>query len=400
MSAAVGREAGSRAAGRRIVRADATEANVSPLELFFDLVFVFALTQVTAFLAAEPTFAQLGRGLLVLALLWWSWSGYAWLTSTVDPELGLPRLVMFAAMAAMLVVALATPGAFADDGVLWGLGYLAVRLLHAALFALAARGDPALARAVRSLVLSLIPGAGLVILAGAAFDGAVRDVLWVLAVVLDYGIVLAAGAEGWHVHAKHFAERFGLVVIIALGESIVAIGVGAEGLALDGVVVLAALLAIALACALWWAYFDVVAVVAEERFRAAAGAAQLRIARDSYALLHLPMVSGIVLFALGVKKVLEHVEDPLKAMPAVALCGGLALYLLAHVAFRLRNVGSLSVPRLLAAAACLAVVPAALGLPAVATLAVLLAVWVVLLGYEVVRYAEARARIRAERIGH
>ena len=400
MSAAVGKEPGSRAAGRRIVRADATEATVSPLELFFDLVFVFALTQVTGFLADDPTFAQLGRALLVLALLWWAWSGYAWLTSTVDPELGLPRLVMFAAMAAMLVVALATPGAFDDDGVLWGLGYLAVRLLHAALFALAARGDPALARAVLSLVLSLVPGAGLVILAGAAFDGAVRDLLWVLAVVLDYGIVLAAGAEGWHVHAKHFAERFGLVVIIALGESIVAIGVGAEGLALDGVVVLAALIAIAVACALWWAYFDVVALVAEERFRAATGVEQLRMARDSYALLHLPMISGIVLFALGVKKVLEHAEDPLKAMPAVALCGGLALYLLAHVGFRLRNVGSLGVPRLLAAAACLALVPAALELPAVVTLAALLALWVALLGYEVVRYAEARARIRAERIGH
>ena len=141
----------------RLVRADPRDATVSPLELFFDLVFVFALTQVTAFLAEDPTFAQLGRGLVLLAIIWWAWSGYTWLTSTVDPELILPRLVMFAAMAAMLVVALATPGAFADDGVLWGLGYLAVRLLHAALFALAARDDPALARAVLSLVASLVP---------------------------------------------------------------------------------------------------------------------------------------------------------------------------------------------------------------------------------------------------
>src|SRR5918995_4785083 len=158
-------------ARRRLVRADAHEASVSPLELFFDLVFVFALTQVTAFLADEPTFAQLGRGLLVLAIIWWAWSGYTWLTSTVDPELTVPRLVMFAAMGAMLIVALATPGAFADDGVLWGLAYLALRLLHAALFALAARGDPALGRAVLSLVASLVPGAGLIILASAAFDG-------------------------------------------------------------------------------------------------------------------------------------------------------------------------------------------------------------------------------------
>jgi low temperature requirement protein LtrA len=388
-----------RRGGRRIVRADPHEATVSPLELFFDLVFVFALTQVTAFLAEDPTFAQLGRGLLVLALIWWAWSGYTWLTSTVDPELGLPRLVMFAAMGAMLLVALATPGAFEDDGLLWGLGYLAVRLLHAALFALAARGDPHLARVVLSLVRSLIPGAGLIILASVAFEGTARDVLWLLAVVLDYGLVLAAGAEGWHVHARHFAERFGLVMIIAFGESIVAIGVGAEGIELGFEAVVAALLATGIVCALWWAYFDVVAVVAEERFTAAEGAAQLRMARDSYALLHLPMIAGVVLFALGVKKVLEHTGDPLKDMPAVALCGGVALYLLAHVAFRVRNVGSISVPRIVAAIACLALIPVAMSVAGVLSLALVAAVCGALIGYEVVAYAEARARIRAERIG-
>jgi low temperature requirement protein LtrA len=382
------------------VRADPREATVSPLELFFDLVFVFALTQVTTFLAEEPTFAQLGRGLLVLAIIWWAWSGYTWLTSTVDPELVLPRLVMFGAMAAMLLVALATPGAFADDGVLWGIGYLAVRLLHAALFALAARGDPALAKAVLSLVASLVPGAGLIIVASAAADGSTRDILWVLAVILDYGIVLGIGAEGWHVHAKHFAERFSLVVLIALGESIVSIGVGAEGVELGGAVVLAALLAIGIACALWWAYFDVVAVVAEQRFSAAVGGDQVRMARDSYALLHLPMVAGIVLFALGVKKVTHHTGDPLEDMPAVALCGGLALYLLAHVGFRLRNVGSVSWTRITATVACLATIPVGMHAPALLTLALLLAICVALIAFEVIRYAEARARIRAERIGH
>jgi low temperature requirement protein LtrA len=387
------------AGGRGLVRADPREAIVSPLELFFDLVFVFALTQVTAFLAGDPTFAQLGRGLVVLAIMWWAWSGFAWLTSTVDPELVLPRLVMFASMAAMLVVALATPGAFEDDGVLWGLGYLAVRLLHAALFALAARGDPALARAVLSLVASLIPGAGLIIVASTAFEGSTRDLLWVLAVVLDYGIVLAQGSKGWHVHARHFAERFSLVVIIAFGESIVAIGVGAESVDLGTREVIAALFAVGIACALWWAYFDVVAVVAEHRFTEAVGVEQLRMARDSYALLHLPMVSGIVLFALGVKKVVEHAGDPLKDMPAAALCGGLALYLLAHVGFRLRNVGTISRPRIVAAAACLATTPLAIEIAGVATLAILLAISVALITYEVVRYAEARARIRAERIG-
>jgi low temperature requirement protein LtrA len=384
----------------RLTRADPHEATVSPLELFFDLVFVFALTQVTAFLADDPTFSQLGRGLLILALLWWAWSGYTWLTSTVDPELTLPRLVMFAAMGAFLIVALATPGAFGDDGVLWGLGYLAVRLLHTALFALAARGDAALARGVLALLISLIPGAGLIIFASAALDGTARELFWVAAVILDYGIVLAAGTSGWHVHARHFAERFGLIVIIALGESIVAIGVGAKDVELDGEVVLAALLSVAIVCALWWAYFDVVAVVAEHRFLAAEQREQVRIARDSYALLHLPMVAGIVLFALGVKKVIEHTGDPLKDMPAVALCGGLALYLAAHVGFRLRNVGSVNWPRVVTALICLALIPAAMELAGVLMLAVLFALFVALITYEVVRYADARGRIRAERVGH
>ena len=385
------------APSRRIVRADDTEARVAPLELFFDLVFVFALTQVTAFLADDPTFSQLGRGIVLLALLWWAWSGYAWLTSHVDPEQTLTRLVMFAAMGAMLVCALATPGAFTDDGVLWGVGYLVVRILHTALFAVAARGDAAMMRGVTALGISMIPGAGLIIVGAAAFDGTTRDLMWLAAVILDYGIVLAAGAEGWRVHAEHFAERFGLVMIIAFGESIVAIGVGLEGIELGSGEITAAMLAIAIVCLLWWAYFDVVALVAERRFREAAVAEQQRIARDSYALLHLPMIAGVVLFALGVKKIVEHVEDPLKDMPAVALCGGLALYLLAHIAFRMRNVGSFSTSRAVAAIACLAVIPLATAEAGLIALAVLTVIWVALIAFETFRYREARARIRSER---
>ena len=384
----------ARPAGR-LIRPEQGEAKVSPLELFFDLVFVFALTQITAFLAADPTFPQLGRGLVLLAITWWAWSGYAWLTSTVDPELVLPRLVMFGAMVAMFAVALATPDAFTDDGLIWGLGYLAVRLLHVGLFALAARGRRDTLRGVAALAVSTVPGAGLIILASVVFDGATRDLLWLAAVVLDYSIVLAAGVGGWTVHAEHFAERFGLVMIIALGESIVAIGVGVGDLELGGDVLLASLFGLVVVCALWWAYFDVVAVVAERRFREAVGLEQLRIARDSYALLHLPMIAGIVLFALGVKKVLEHTGDPLKEMPAVALCGGLALYLLAHVAFRLRNVRSLSRVRLVGAGVCLALIPVATRIPGLASVGLLAAVWIALIAFEVIRHREARARVRA-----
>jgi low temperature requirement protein LtrA len=385
---------------RRLVRPEDAEARVSPLELFFDLVFVFALTQVTAFMADDPTFAGMGRGLMILAIMWWAWGGYAWLTTTVDPELGRPRVVMFLAMGAFLVVALATPGAFSGDGVLWGVAYLAVRMLHAALFWLAAQGDAALRHQVVSLVCSAIPGAGLVILASAAFDGTTRDVLWAAALVLDYGIVLSFGAEGWLVHAEHFAERFGLVVIIALGESIVAIGVGAEGLGTTAEELVAAGVALAIVCMLWWAYFDLYALVAERRFREAVGVEQLRIARDSYALLHFLMIAGIVLFALGVKKVLEHPEDPLKDMPAVALCGGLALYGLGMTAFRFRNTGTVARARIVTAAACLALIPVAMEAAGLVTLPLLAAAWIALIVYETLRFREFRARVRSEHGAH
>jgi low temperature requirement protein LtrA len=385
---------------RRLVRPDDAEARVSPLELFFDLVFVFALTQVTAFMADEPTFAGMGRGLMILAIMWWAWGGYAWLTTTVDPELGKPRVVMFLAMGALLVVALATPGAFSGDGVLWGVGYAAVRVLHGALYWLAAQGDAAMRHQVLGLVASAIPGAGLIIVASAAFDGTTRDLLWAAALVLDYGIVLSFGAEGWQVHAEHFAERFGLVLIIALGESIVAIGVGAEDLGTTAEEIVAAGVALAIVCMLWWAYFDVYAIVAERKLRAAVGVEQIRIARDSYALLHFLLIAGIVLFALGVKKVLEHPDDPLKDMPAVALCGGLALYALGAVAIRLRNTGTVAWARIVTAAACLALIPLATEAAGIVTLPLLAAAWIVLIAYETLRFRDFRARVRSEHAAH
>ena len=383
-------------AHRPHVARDATsEARVSPLELFFDLVFVFAITQVTAFMADDPTFAGLGRGLVVLALVWWAWSGYVWLTNAVDPDASLSRVVMFFAMAAMLVLALALPEAFGDEGVTFALAYFAVRVVHAWLFWIAAEGDPAWRRNVWRLIVTPLVGAGLILLASVAFDGAARDAIWVLALVLDYAIVLLAPPEGWHVSPGHFAERFGLVIIIALGESIIALGVGAAELELDLALIAAGALTMVVVASLWWAYFDVVAIVAEQRFRAAEATEQVRIARDSYALIHLPMIAGIVLFALGVKKATEHLGDPLKDVAAVALCGGLALYALAHVAFRLRNMRTLSPRRFVVAGLSLAVIPVATNAPALVALALLAAVWAGLIVYEALRFADARHRLHA-----
>jgi low temperature requirement protein LtrA len=366
---------------------------VMPLELFFDLVFVLALTQCTALMADEPTWKGLAKGMLVLGVMWWSWVGYSWLTSVVDPEEGAVRLAMFAAMAAFLVVALCVPGAFGDEALLFACAYGVVRYAQVALFVLASRDDPGLRHSVWGLAASTGLGVGLLVAASFA-DGALQGALWSLALLLDMGGPLLIDSSGWRLAPAHFAERHGLIVIIALGESIVAIGVGAEA-GVDAGVVIAATLGVVVAGALWWLYFDVVALVAERRLsNAPEGRVRNEIARDSFSYLHFPMVAGIVLLALGLKKTLEHVEDPLKLVPAAALLGGTAIYLLAHVAFRWRNVHRFSWQRVICAVALVALLPAAVELPALATLAILAAALVALIVYEARRFAELRDRLR------
>jgi low temperature requirement protein LtrA len=374
------------------------DERVTALELFFDLVFVLALTQCTTLMSHEPTWAGLAKGLAVLGVLWWSWGGYAWLTSVVDPEEGAVRLVMFAAMAAMLVAALAVPGAFAGTALLFACAYAFVRAAHIMLFVLASRGDPGLRRSVTSLAGSTAVGVGL--LATAAFaGGALRGTLWGVALLLDVGGPFLFGAEGWKLVPGHFAERHGAVIIIALGESIVAIGVGANH-DVDAGVVTAAVLGTAVAAALWWTYFDVVALVAAKRLgQAAEGRERNEMARDSYSYLHYPMVAGIVLIALGLKTTLAHVGESLTTETAVAMLGGASLYLLAHIAFRLRNVGSLNRQRLVCAILLVALIPLGVRMPSLATLAILAAVLAALIAYEAVRFSGARERIRRELAG-
>jgi low temperature requirement protein LtrA len=388
----------SPAASRRrpLAAARREESRVTPLELFFDLVFVLALTQCTALMADEPTWEGIAQGLLVLAVLWWTWVGYAWLTSVVDPEEGVVRLVMFVAMAAVLVIALCVPEAFGEAALALAGAYAVVRAAHIALFLIASRDDPALRRSV-IVGLGGSTAIGVALIAAAAFvDGPLQGGLWALALALDMAGPFFFGSEGWKLLPSHFAERHGLIVIIALGESIVAIGAGAE-IGVDPGVVVAAVLGIGVAGALWWLYFDVVALVAERRLsNAAPGRERNEVARDSYSYLHLPMVAGIVLLALGLKKTLGDVVKPLDLVPAAALLGGTALYLLAHVAFRWRNVHRFSAQRLLGAVVLVALLPAALALPALATLALLLALLVVLIAYERVRFAELRARLRQQ----
>jgi low temperature requirement protein LtrA len=368
------------------------EERVTPLELFFDLIFVFAITQVTGLVSHDPTWAGLAKGLLVLGVLWWAWAAYAWLTNTIDPEEGVVRLAMFGAMGAMLIASLAVPDVFGDDAFLFACAYAFVRIAHLVLYAVAGRGDRDLLGAIARLAVGSAIGVSLLFVA-AGLDGKPQATVWAIALVVDLLGGYIRGGRGWRLAAGHFAERHALIVIIALGESIVALGLGATTDLSVGVIA-AALLGLAIAGSMWWAYFDVVAIVAERRLRETTGNAQLTMARDSYSYLHLPMVAGIILFAVGVKKTLGDVGEPLKLVPAVALCGGVAMYLVAHVLFRLRNVHSFNRHRTIASVLLLLLIPVGVEVPALATLASVAAVCVGLIVYEAIRFAEARDRVR------
>jgi low temperature requirement protein LtrA len=366
---------------------------VTPLELFFDLVFVLALTQCTALMSHNPSWEGLAQGLLVLGMLWWAWVGYAWLTSVVDPEEGAVRLVIFGAMAALLLVSLCVPEAFDDLALVFALAYGAVRIAQIGLFILASPEDDALRHSVIGLALST--AIAIVLLATASFfDGLAQGALWALALFLDMAGPYFIPPEGWKLAPEHFAERHGLIVIIALGESIVAIGVGASGALTLGIGT-AAVLGVALSAAMWWVYFDVVAIVAGKRLvEAELGKVQNEMARDSYSYMHLIMVAGIVLVALGLKKTIGHFDEHLDTVPAFALLGGLAAYLLGHVAFRYRHVKTINRQRLLLAIVLLILVPVAVEVPALVALAIVnLLLWA-MIAYETRLYGEGRHQVR------
>ena len=371
------------------------EHSVTPRELFFDLVFVFAFTQVTTLLTDDPTFAGIGRGVLVLAALWWPWTAYAWLTNTADPEEGFVGAALLVALIAMFVAALVVPGVFDDDGVLFGAAFLVVCTMHLALYALAGRGNPDLLSAVLRLAPWTLLGATLILVAG--FTDGAREWLWVAALTCTYVGAGLSGSTGWRVHPSHLAERYGLVVIIALGEAFVAIGIGATGIGIGLGEIAASILGLLVATSFWLAYFDFFSIRGERMLAALRGPDRVALARDIYAYAHLPMIVGIVLFAFAMKTIVRHVGEELDSVAAFALCGGSALYLLTYSAVRIRVERRLraSRGRFLAALALLLVIPLATVIPALAALALVTAVWVALHAYELVWWREARAESRS-----
>jgi low temperature requirement protein LtrA len=337
------------AADQRRGRAHPPEVRVLTIELFFDLVFVFAITQLTSLLAADPSGAGLARVALVFGNLWWMYGGYAWLTNAVPPRSTALRLLVLVGMAGYLVVALAIPDAFGGSGVAFGLGYLVVTFVHTGMFLLSTQES--VVRAMRQLgPVNVV--AALLILAAGFTGGAARWALWSAAFVLHWGSPSFNVASGFHVRAAHFVERHGLIVLIALGESIVAIGIGVTQDSLHAGLVVTAVLGLALAAALWWLYFDGEDERAERALDAAPDERAPWLALYAFGFAYLLVLGGIIVLAAGVKEAVERFGEPLTASAAWFLASGVAVYVVGLAWFRrLFAIGPIGVRLAIAGAA-------------------------------------------------
>jgi low temperature requirement protein LtrA len=315
------------------------ERRTSPVELLWDLVFVFAVTQTTTLIAKHLTWTGLLHGLIVLALVWWAWSAFVWAANAEDEQSRALRGILLLAMVLEFVAGLALPSAFDAHATLFALSYTGVRLLHLAMYAHAARRGNAQWSAIVGFAVTIAIGMGLLVV-GSFLPEWWRVGFWVAAVAIDYAGPAWLTRERLRglqqVAVAHFAERYGLFVIICLGESIIAIGLSADAVTIDHRLVAAVALGLVTTIGLWWVYFDRVAAVAEEHLHA--GDDVVLDAADSYSYLHLPIVAGVILFAVGMKVTIADVGATLSDAGRLALCGGIALYLVGNAAFRLRLV--------------------------------------------------------------
>jgi low temperature requirement protein LtrA len=382
-------------------RADGGGQRATTLELFYDLVFVFAITQVSHLLLEHLTWAGVGQSLLVLLVVWWSWNYTTWVTNELDPESISVRLLMIALMLASLLMAVAIPEAFGDRALLFAGSYVAIQVgRHLFLtFVAAESGTPERERAGR--ILAWFVAAGVLWISGTLVDGPARVALWLAALALDYGAPLIffwvpgrprlAGAT-WNVGTEHFAERFQLFIIIALGETVVITGATTSDLELDTARIAAFGMAFLATAALWWLYFNYVARIAQRRLELSENRTLL--ARDGYGYLHVVLVAGVIVSAVGDELVIAHPTDVLPGPEVAAVVAGPAIYLIGHTLFRLRMTGTISRKRLFGALACLATGIVGMFVSALVLAGLLIAVLVAVIGSEHV--AAARRRTRGE----
>ena len=347
--------------------AAAPAPRVTTLELFFDLVFVFTVTQLAAVLAEDLSWPGLGKVALMLAIIFYMYGGYAWLTNALDMERPRNRAFLLGGMCGYFVIALAVPGAYDGSGLTFGIGYVAVVLVHLWLFAHVAGGG---ARAIRSLAPSNLLGAALV-LAGGALGGDAQVALWIAGAAVSWIVPrLTVDLSSFDVAAGHFVERHGLVVIVAIGESVIAIGIGAAERAVDAELVLVAVVGLLLSAGLWWTYFG-----GDERAEAAlagmAPARRGRAALEGFGYAHLALLLAVVCVAVGLKKATGHAYDVLEGDQALVLAGGVALFLAADVAFRRVLAIGTGPARAVGAVLAPATIPLGTEVAAIAQLAVL-----------------------------
>ncbi len=319
------------------------ERRTSPVELLWDLVFVFAITQVTTLIVNDLTWAGFGHGLLVLALVWWAWSAFVWAANAEDEGSRAFHGILLVGMMLVFVAGLALPSAFSGKATLFAVCYAAVRLLHLGMYAHAARAGNASWSAIGSFASTVGIGMTLIVV-GSFLPEGWQVAAWTVAVLIDYAgpaWLTRARLRGLQqVAVAHFAERYGLFVIISLGESIVAIGLGAGAHRIDARLVTTAALGLAATVGLWWTYFDRFAAVAEARLRSHDDV--VLAAADSYSYIHLAIVAGIIVFAVGMKVAIYDVTSDLADAGRLALCGGLALYFAGNALFRLRLVDTVA----------------------------------------------------------
>ena len=364
-----------------LVRDADSEPRTTTLELFYDLVFVFAITQVSHLLLEHLTWEGAGQSLLILLVVWWSWNYTTWVTNELDPDRVAVRLLLVGLMLASLLMAVAIPEAFGDRALLFAGAYVAIQCGRHAFLAYAAAGTGTLERARAQRILVWFVAAGVFWIAGALAEGAARTALWLVALAIDYGAPAVTynlpglkpiSATSWTVETGHFAERFGLFILLALGETIVITGVTTSEASLDFAVVVAFAVAFLSTAAFWWLYFTYVARIAERRLELA-GDRRTNMARDAYTFLHIALVAGIIVAAVGDELVIAHPTEELPGEELAAIAGGPALYLVAHSMFRRRMAGTWSVRRLVGALACVAAGLCGAFLPGLAVAALVLA---------------------------
>ncbi|MEH1098834.1 low temperature requirement protein A [Micromonospora sp. CPCC 205561] len=393
-------------------------ARVDRFEVFFDLVFVFSFFIITRATAANISGRQLLHALLVLAVLWWCWVLHCVVATRVRLGEGFVPALMVVGMAALFCFALSLPQAFSDTAdvaagpMVAACSYVVIRAVHLMLYWHVARERPGERRLLLNYSPELVVSTLLLVAAALIppqiddpeLAAMLRDGLWVGVVVLQYGMGLVAGAWGWTVtSAEHWTERYDLILIIALGESVISVGVGSDllGQAPTWPAVTAAVLGIFFTAALWWAHYDVIAPAARIALHAAEGRPRVAMARDAYAYLHLPMIAGIILFALGAEEITHHVANPEVPVtepthgPGVALLfGGVIGFLGANMLFQWRTLRTVSWTRVGAVLVLAAAVPVGQRLPGLAALALLTAVCVGLVAVEAVVMADSRRALR------